>query len=135
MKLYIEQIPLEGARLEETVSPQALELDTDIIKFKQPVKLLADVAMITNAVSVDLTLSTVVTLVCSRCLKEFEIDFRKTLKLNYPVEKSVRVIDLDQDIRQEIVLDYPMKPLCSIDCNGLCPQCGKNLNEGSCGCG
>ena len=32
------------------------------------------------------------------------------------------------------VLAVPMKNLCSEDCKGLCPKCGKNLNEGLCNC-
>ena len=26
----------------------------------------------------------------------------------------------------------PMKPLCREDCQGLCPECGKDLNLGPC---
>jgi len=42
--------------------------------------------------------------------------------------------DLGEVIRELIVLDEPMKHLCSEDCKGLCQRCGKNLNEGPCGC-
>ncbi len=35
---------------------------------------------------------------------------------------------------EEFVLSLPVKPLCRPDCKGLCPQCGKNLNTGSCSC-
>lgn len=43
-------------------------------------------------------------------------------------------IDLDVFIREEILLFLPSKILCREDCKGLCPKCGKNLNEGSCDC-
>jgi len=43
-------------------------------------------------------------------------------------------IDLDEYIRDYAVLAVPMKNLCSEDCKGLCPKCGKNLNEGTCNC-
>jgi uncharacterized protein len=43
-------------------------------------------------------------------------------------------LDLTDEIRQCILLELPMKPLCRRDCAGLCPQCGKNLNEGPCTC-
>lgn len=33
---------------------------------------------------------------------------------------------------EEFVLALPVRPLCKPDCKGLCPDCGKNLNEGSC---
>ena len=43
-------------------------------------------------------------------------------------------IDLGPMVRDALVLDLPMAPLCRPDCAGLCPQCGANRNEGDCGC-
>ena len=43
-------------------------------------------------------------------------------------------IDLVQMIREQMFLAMPMKPLHSDDCKGLCPSCGANLNETTCGC-
>lgn len=43
-------------------------------------------------------------------------------------------LDLDQLLTEDILLDMPSKFLCSPDCKGLCPTCGKNLNQGDCGC-
>jgi uncharacterized protein len=43
-------------------------------------------------------------------------------------------IDLSAIIREQIVLDEPMKHLCREDCKGICQRCGKDLNEGPCGC-
>ncbi|MBS6941064.1 MAG: DUF177 domain-containing protein, partial [Slackia piriformis] len=33
-----------------------------------------------------------------------------------------------------ILVDVPLVPLCADDCKGICPRCGKNLNEGACAC-
>lgn len=41
---------------------------------------------------------------------------------------------LDELVQADLVLSMPMKILCRDDCRGLCPRCGKNLNEGLCGC-
>jgi uncharacterized protein len=43
-------------------------------------------------------------------------------------------LNLDELLRQSILLALPLKPVCQDDCQGLCPRCGKNLNEGACGC-
>ena len=43
-------------------------------------------------------------------------------------------LDLEQLLTEDILLDVPSKFLCSPDCKGLCPVCGKNLNQGDCGC-
>lgn len=43
-------------------------------------------------------------------------------------------LDLEDLIRSDILLSFPTKLLCRDDCRGLCPICGKNRNEGDCGC-
>ena len=43
-------------------------------------------------------------------------------------------LDLASMLREHVILSAPMQPLCSDDCLGLCAQCGKNLNEGTCKC-
>jgi uncharacterized protein len=44
------------------------------------------------------------------------------------------ILDLTEAIRQYALLAVPMKPLCRKECAGLCPNCGKNLNQGPCDC-
>ncbi len=61
--------------------------------------------------------------------------FNKDIQLSYALDSSDVFIDLKPNIREEIILDYPIKPLCSLSCKGLCLKCGKNKNEGGCNCG
>ena len=93
-------------------------------------------------------------LTCSRCLSAFSyplsisfeeeyiqsIDVNSGLPLNSSGETGSftidehHVIDLTEAICQYALLAIPMKPLCRGDCAGLCPECGRNLNQGPCGC-
>ena len=43
-------------------------------------------------------------------------------------------LDTDTLINSEILIQMPVKVLCREDCKGICPTCGKDLNEGECGC-
>ncbi|ULA63986.1 MAG: hypothetical protein LZF86_110686 [Nitrospira sp.] len=43
-------------------------------------------------------------------------------------------LELAPMLREQVILSDPMHPLCKPDCAGLCPQCGKNLNDGRCAC-
>ncbi|HEY3359546.1 MAG TPA: DUF177 domain-containing protein [Polyangia bacterium] len=43
-------------------------------------------------------------------------------------------IDVADLLREQILLGIPISTLCQPDCKGLCPQCGKDLNQGPCGC-
>ena len=134
MKIKIHQIPPEGMLFDEQISPGSLDVETDTVKFRDPIKARAAVSRITNVVSVELDLRGAFIAGCSRCLGEFPVEFDKHIRLNYEVNKTETSIDLDPDIREEIILDYPLKPLCKADCLGLCPKCGKNLNEIKCDC-
>lgn len=134
MKIDVKRIPAEGLTLEEEFAPGKLDLSTDIIQFRDPIKIKAQVARITNALTVILSLDTNMYATCGRCLEEYEMRVKRDIRLHYPVNESVQSVDLDPDIREELVLDFPMKPLCRTDCKGLCPKCGENINEGKCKC-
>jgi len=43
-------------------------------------------------------------------------------------------LNLDELLRQSILVALPLKPLCADDCRGLCPHCGHKLSEGPCAC-
>ena len=43
-------------------------------------------------------------------------------------------LPLDSLVEADLILSLPSKVLCREDCRGLCPHCGKDLNEGLCGC-
>ncbi len=134
MNIDINRIPQQGLFLQESIEVKKLALDTELLKFHQPINAEAGVNRITNAVSVELALSVLIDATCSRCLEEFVIDFKKELRLNYIANKSQALIDLDLAIAEEIILDLPVKPLCKPDCLGLCPNCGRDLNQEKCGC-
>ncbi len=82
---------------------------------------------------------------CDRCAspvsRNFHFQFRHTLVPQLSEESGDDYIEapdykLDTDtlLRDDILLALPSKRLCKESCKGLCPKCGKNLNEGSCGC-
>lgn len=135
MKIFVNQVPFEGILLEEEIDPGELDLETELIKFSLPLRFKAHAWRITNALSVDLNIKTKLHAVCSRCLKEFDWDWNKDVQLNYPLDNSITFIDLNPEIREEVILDYPIKPLCDLNCKGLCKKCGNNKNEGGCNCG
>ncbi|MDK2867256.1 MAG: hypothetical protein PWP38_1571 [Clostridiales bacterium] len=82
------------------------------------------------------------TFACDRCLTEVNLNFNRIAERELTVDEteddSVIVInhqvDLMPVLEEEILLNKPLQILCSEDCAGLCPKCGKNLNNGICGC-
>ena len=133
MKIYIDQIPETGLELSESCEPNTLDLDRVDIKFAEPLNISAQVTKEANLISVSLKIDAIMHLNCNRCLEEFTLPWSKEIKLNFPIENK-REIDLADNLREEIILSYPLKPLCRKDCLGLCPNCGQNLNKRKCNC-
>ena len=129
MKVYVDQIRPEGLSIEETADPKVLDLNTEIARFNDSVMIQARLERVNDVVTVSLRVNGSVSMVCCRCLEEFTVAVNKDFSVDYALEKGMRVIDLDPDIRDYIMLDYPLKPLCKQDCKGLCPICGENRND------
>ncbi len=68
--------------------------------------------------------------------EELPIAGEQTLETSL-VRRRGKVMELDVGgmLWEQFVLAMPVKPLCSENCLGLCPGCGRNLNTGSCDCG
>lgn len=52
----------------------------------------------------------------------------------YPIPRQSAVLDLSGAVREELVLAAPAYLVCAPECQGLCPNCGANLNAGPCSC-
>jgi uncharacterized protein len=106
-------------------------------------------------ITVEGWIATALALECARCLapvtlpvrvplqEEFvpTVDVRTGVALRldplsdaFPID-AAHVLDLTEAVRQQVVVAAPLRPLCRPDCAGLCPDCGRDLNEGPCGCG
>lgn len=80
--------------------------------------------------------------VCSRCLRpvsgEVEVHVDELFEPRplegetYPLDDDT--LDLEQPVRDALVLELPGAPLCRPDCAGLCPVCGTDRNESRCDC-
>ena len=79
------------------------------------------------------------------CLKEFEKEiafdmlevFSKDSTDNDEIwifSSKDNIIKLEEPIKTNLLLNLPMKALCSENCKGLCHICGHNLNDSDCGC-
>lgn len=133
MKIPLLRIPAEGLELKETYDPKKWDMDRYDLEIIGPIKAEAFIHKDNHSLFVQVTVKSRFSLECARCLKKFEIPLEEKFDLDYNI-KGKTTLDIAPDIRQEMILEYPMKPLCSELCKGLCPVCGKNLNEGKCNC-
>ena len=114
---------------------------TEPVEASGTVRNTAGVLMMTGA------LHTTIHGVCDRCASDFDryvefpIDVVLVTELSneenedewvFPLEGDSA--DLEEIVRTVFVLNFDSKLLCKEDCKGLCCRCGRNLNEGPCGC-
>ncbi len=69
---------------------------------------------------------------CSRCLSFFEENVDINFDCSFTKEEFE--FDLSEEMRETVLLNIPMKPLCKKDCKGLCQICGNNKNIKDCFC-
>ena len=91
------------------------------------------------------TAGTTLSLVCDRCLKPFRREMSVTvdtlLAETLEDEENDEIllledgqVDLDEVFTTALILAMDSKHVCKEDCKGLCPRCGADLNEGPCSC-
>jgi len=134
--------------------PEALELCAQGASFEQPVKVDLSVSKSGNQLICRGKVKTSVRLECSRCLLvygepiisnlDFVVDFGESpIPMNqdrsgednyFVADSSSGSFQIDNLVRETIILSLPLKPLCSENCRGLCPICGADLNKSQCGC-
>jgi len=142
-----------GATREYHVQETLSFADSDLV-LVSPVEGTVKFTRTRRGVLVEAHLHTAVEQSCSRCLEpvvspinlNFAEEFLQTvdlvtgLPLEVPQDDQAVLIDahhelhMDDILRQYLLTQLPMQPLCRDDCAGLCPYCGHNLNEGPCAC-
>ena len=112
---------------------------------KKPVTVSGKISNKAGLVTISLSMVYVFSADCNRCglptETTYSICLEKSLAPEIEGEDSDSILlvpgmklDLDELVYTEVLLSLPMKHLCRDDCKGICFNCGKNLNEGSCNC-
>ena len=132
-------------------SPEALKLEADGVTFEDPVKVELTITKSQDQMICKGQVQARVKLECSRCLAEYRHDLRSDLAFvvdlaegseqeasgeegYFLVDPAATDFEIDDLVREAVLLSLPFKPLCSERCLGLCPVCGADLNRARCGC-
>ena len=120
------------------------------VDFPSPMKVKGEITNTAGYMRMTLTTSVKYCTKCARCLSpvcgDFTLDLEKTVaprnllgdldedKLDEYAIIEDGFLDMDEQLYEQLEMEFPMRHLCREDCKGLCPKCGKNLNEGECDC-
>lgn len=133
----------------------ALDLDTidfygDSIKIVSPVEVNGKTYVIDDRLYITLKIKTDMQANCNRCLESFTYPFKSSINAeivheslsehqNDEADEDIiyyedNIFDLEELIKEHIIMNIPMKLVCSESCQGLCAKCGIKLGENSCNC-
>lgn len=162
MLIEIQELELHPVEFREEFSPGVIDFGVDL-RQRSPLRSegRADLVeehhgkhKVIQDIRLKGTLDTSVEIACARCLEPVVHQVNRSFDLLYRPQGSdagheeLSVTDaeaeigyyqgegilLEDTLREQVLLAVPLKTVCREECKGLCPHCGKNLNEGSCSC-
>jgi len=134
MKIETARISAIPCYLREDIDVSGWDMDSEDVHFDGKLALECDFVLAGKEILVDCSASFSRLIVCSRCLEKSKQPVRRKFSLNYDSTKIGDHLQIDADVREELLLTFPMKVLCKEDCRGLCPVCGTDLNREECDC-
>jgi uncharacterized protein len=154
MEINLHQLPEGQTRLDLEVAPGSIGLAPQDATLEGPLQVRLSLDRRGDEIWIRGTVHAIALQECSRCLVEFsqilELDF-EVFCAKLPTARTVspkaldeedggvhfhdgRVLTIDSEIREAVLLGLPMRPLCRETCAGLCPRCGEDRNQGPCRC-
>ena len=157
MFLSVKEMELRKIRFDETLQPGRIEFASENLAQVSPLHAVGSAEALKNSggeVRVQGRYTVELTAPCDRCLVEARFPLDAGFDLFYqPASVIARdeeieidegeaqigfydhgALELEDILREQILLTLPMQRVCSEDCKGICPVCGKNRNQSACDC-
>lgn len=133
--VHVDSLPLEGRSLAGEVPASQLDLPGEGRGiFKSPVTFDLFLSLVEGKLLVQGKVSTTCESRCDRCLEPFQQAVTIDDVCWFFEDLDNEAIDLTEALREDILLHFPQRLLCDQSCLGLCPVCGRSLNDGVCSC-
>ncbi len=152
----LKDLAQDKISLEGILQPGELDFSSDHVRQAGELNWKATAERAGEEIRIVGSLGTTMEQICSRCLepalseisKSFDLFFRERDEQMFDEDNEIELTEEDTRtafftgtqlmigdiLKEQVLLALPMKPLCKVDCKGLCPTCGTNLNLGTCGC-
>ena len=155
MRIEVEKLTERGEHIERVYAPEELPLEDEFARVTADVRVDCRASRKREEVRVEGSIDTAVELRCDRCVGPVPFPVKLDFKASFVAPPAQAVegeaaelqpedldrafydgehVDLDDLVREQILLALPTRQLCRDDCKGLCPTCGVDLNAQSCDC-
>jgi uncharacterized protein len=154
MRIELDKLEKTGDSFAHRYEPEEIVLDEEHVRLTSPPEVEGRVQRSGHEVRLRGRLNAGAEVDCDRCLKTVAIPVETSFDVAYvPVadytaseaaelqEEDLglsvfdgETIDVDELVREQLLLALPARALCGEECKGLCPTCGANRNRDSCDC-
>jgi uncharacterized protein len=154
MQVELKGLERSGGKFEHTYLPGELELNDERVVLAEPPVISGQISTDGQRLKIQGDIQARVQVECDRCLKPVELPVKTDFKSEYITPEQYRdshaaelteeemelsvfdgeVVDIDEIVREQLLLAVPSQVLCKEDCKGLCEKCGTNRNFADCNC-
>ncbi len=154
MRIKLDRLQETGDRFAHVYEPEELALDEEHARLTEPPQISGRVQTSGHEVRLRGEITARAEIDCDRCLKSVAVPVETEFDVTYVPEEDYRAseaaelqeddlslsvfdgetIDIDELVREQVLLALPTRALCTEECKGLCPTCGADRNADTCGC-
>jgi uncharacterized protein len=157
MRIELDKLEKAGNQFAHRYEPEEIVLDEEHARLTEPPEIKGRVQQSGHEVRLRGTIRADAEVDCDRCLKTVAIPVETKFDVTYVPQQDYasldastaaelkeedlslsvfdgETIDLDELVREQLLLALPTRALCGEDCKGFCPTCGTDRNTNSCDC-
>jgi uncharacterized protein len=154
MRIELDRLEQTGDRFAHLYEPEEIVLDEEHARLTAPPEVTVRVRVSGREVRLRGKITARAEVDCDRCLKSVSVPVETAFDVTYVPEEDYRAsevaelqeedlslsvfdgqtIDVDELVREQVLLALPARALCSDECKGLCPACGADRNLNPCDC-
>lgn len=154
MRIELDKLEQTGDRFAHVYEPEEIVLDEEHVRLTAPPEVSGRVRLSGREVRLRGKISARAEVDCDRCLKTVATPIETEFDVTYVPEEDYRAsdaaelqeedlslsvfdgetIDVNELVREQLLLALPARALCGEECKGLCPVCGADRNADACNC-
>jgi len=157
MFLSVKELELRKIRFDETLQPGQIEFASENLEQASPLHAVGSAELLKNSggeLRIQGRYTVEFKAPCDRCLVDARLPLDAGFDLFYQPasviarDEEIEIdegeaqigfyddggLELEDILREQVLLALPMQRVCSDDCKGICPVCGKNRNQSACDC-
>lgn len=154
MRVELASLERQGGKFAHDYQPGELDLNEERVAVLAPPRVTGRIQQSDSKVTLKGEATAELQLECDRCLKSVPVPVSSSFEVEYVTPDTYQAgaaaelldedlslsvfdgeaLDIDELVREQLLLELPAQILCQQECKGLCPECGGDRNHADCKC-